>query len=755
MLHFFSMLLAALCLIFCISPLVIAQTVRGLDPTKPISEYRHNVWTVDNGLPQNSSQSLCQTRDGYLWIATQEGLVRFDGLNFKVFDKSNAPAVSDKYITKLLETRDGTLWGGGYNGCLFSMQNGVFTKHTIDATSEIGVLCEWEGRVWIGTNKGLYVWELGTTALRQFTEQSGLPTSAIFSLAADTLNHILWVGTQRGLCAVQWSQKSPTSQIFFRSAGLVDETIRSLLVDSHGNLWIGSQGGLQQAVWQNNALQILATFTKKNGLSDNVITALYEDIEHTLWIGTSTQGLMRWSAEKRVFEIYQVKDGLSDNSINTFLQDREGMLWAGATVGGMNRFANASFTSYSKDNGFNAGFAWSMLQGKDGAMYINSNNAGVARFQNGTFTFLNKENSGLLSNAGTALAEDRNGTLWIGSAESGISCVKNGRVVKTYTTQNGLLGNNIRVLFEDSKRRMWIGSWNGGLQCLKNGVFTNFTEKQDLCNGQLRAITEGRDGTIWIGSSGGLNVLRPNSAKLEKYTTANGLTQGHVIYLTEDSEGALWLGMGNGGLHRYKNGKFTHCDVKDGLFDENVYSIIDDEIGNFWMSSNLGVFRVSKTELNAFMDGKQSRMTCTVFGKADGMKVAECNGGRTPAAWRSTDGRLWFANAAGVVVVDPRKIYKNVIPPNVIVEELRVDGAVSTTATLPSTTEKLEFQYTATCLTAAERVKFKYILEGYDKDWVEAGNRRTAYYWFDPLKTGQNFRDLGGVLNYIVSLVCK
>lgn len=774
MLRCFSLLLAVLCLACGASPLF-AQTVRGLDPTKPISEYRHSVWTVDNGLPQNSAQALCQTRDGYLWIGTQEGLVRFDGLNFKVFYKDNAPAVSDKYIITLMETSNGELWGGGMNGCLFSMRNGIFTKHSIDPTAEVRALAELHGRVWIGTSVGLYLWERDTGALRRFTTEQGLPDNAIFSLAADTLNGVLWIGTQRGLSVLRSSSQSPTNvefRTFRRSDGLADEIVRSLLVDSRGTLWIGSNGGLQQAQGMPTSLTIIATFTEKNGLTDNVITALYEDTEKTLWIGTATQGLMRRVHTKQSFERYDVNDGLTSNAINALVQDREGMLWAGNVVGGMNRFANASFTSYSKDNGLNTGFVWTMLQGRDRAMYFNTNDAGVARFQNGIFTFLNKQRNGLLSNAGTALAEDRDGVLWVGSAESGISCVKNGHVIKTYTTGNGLLGNNIRILFEDSKQRMWIGSWSGGLQCLENGRFTNYTEQERLCNTQLRAITEGRDGTIWIGTSGGLNALRPNATTLEKYTTANGLTANHVIYLMEDAEKALWIGMGNGGLHRYKNGKFTHCDVKDGLFDENVYSITDDGLGDFWMSCNLGVFRVSKAELNAFMDGKQPRITCTVFGKADGMKVAECNGGRTPAAWRSTDGRIWFANAAGVVVVDPRKIYKNPIPPNVIVEEVRVDGApvpsyafggverldkrASTSAEpgkpfytsesvgrqeasmLPSTTEKLEFHYTATSLVAAERVKFKYLLEGYDKEWQDVGDRRTAYY--NNLPRGRTYR---------------
>ncbi len=722
-------------------------SVRGLDPSKSIAEYRHSVWTAENGLPQNSVQTLCQTRNGYIWIGTQEGLVRFDGLNFMVFDKTNAPAISDKFVNALLETSDGTLWGGGARGCLFSLQNGVFTRQAIDQQADVRVLAEWHGRVWIGTNRGLYYWQRNAATLRRLSVSDGLPSDAILSLAADTTAGILWVGTQEGLCAVRIAASNNDgvgdtfrTHSFGVGDGLVNAAIRALLCDREGTLWIGSNGGLQRAIWSDGAFRIVETYTERSGLSDNVITALHEDTERTLWIGTATQGLMRCTASRRIFERFTIANGLGSNDVDAIIQDREGMLWIGSANGGaLNRLANASFIGYTKSNGLIGEFAWTLLQSRDGSMYFNTSNAGVARLKSGAFSFFTKERNGLLSNAGRAMMEDAEGVLWVGSAESGVSCVKNGRVVKTYTTATGLLGDNIRVLFEDSKRRVWIGSFNSGLQCLEHGKFTSWTEKNGLCGNKPRTVLESSDGTIWIGTSGGLNALRPGASKLEQYTTVQGLTMNSVLSLHEDESGALWLGMNRGGLHRYKNGKFTHCSIEHGLFDENVYSILDDGLGNFWMSCNFGVFRVSKAELNAFMDGRAAHIVCTVFGKADGMPVAECNGGSTPSAWRSGDGRLWFANAVGVVVVDPRKIYKNPVPPQVILEEMRVDGKPSTSATILATeTEKLEFQYTATCLAAAERVKFKYILEGYDKDWVEAGNRRTAYY--TNLQRGRDYR---------------
>ena len=344
-LYLLALVVARLCCFSAVfAPALFAQTpnVRGLDPTKPISEYRHSVWTVDNGLPQNSAQALCQTRDGYLWIGTQEGLVRFDGLNFKVFDKNNAPAITDKYINALLETKDGALWGGGYNGCLFSMRNGVFEKHLVEETAETSVLAELRGRVWIGTSAGLYCWERGNAKLRRFTTADGLPNNAILSLAADTARNILWVGTQSGLVRIE-------SINIIRPEKSITTPMRSLLLDSKGLLWMGTSKGLQQGYWNNHALTIQQSFTTRNGLSDNIITALFEDNERTLWIGTATQGLMRRTQYSSVFETYQVKDGLTSNGIDAILQDNEGAVWIGNQVGGMNRLGNSSFTSYTKD----------------------------------------------------------------------------------------------------------------------------------------------------------------------------------------------------------------------------------------------------------------------------------------------------------------------------------------------------------------------------------------------------------------------
>lgn len=257
-------------------------------------------------------------------------------------------------------------------------------------------------------------------------------------------------------------------------------------------------------------------------------------------------------------------------------------------------------------------------------------------------------------------------------------------------------------MLQSRSEKLWIASATKteGLFTLSKGVFSRF---------------------------GGNN---PDSTALPK----------DILSLYEDADTVLWVCSYNG-LHRITtDGRTFRFTVKDGLYDNVAFAIVEDDVGYLWMSCNTGIYRVNKAELNAYADAtpeKRKRIDCTVYGMADGMKSSECNSGE-PSGYKSTDGRLWFATIRGVVVVDPKRMVYNPVPPNVIVEELRVDGAVSTTATLPSTAEKLEFQYTATCLTAAERVKFKYILEGYDKDWVEAGNRRAAYY--NNLPRGRTYR---------------
>jgi ligand-binding sensor domain-containing protein len=316
--------------------------------------------------------------------------------------------------------------------------------------------------------------------------------------------------------------------------------------------------------------------------------------------------------------------------------------------------------------------------------------------------------------------------MWFGT-NGGLSRFRDGHFTN-YRKQDGLSNELIRAIYEDREGGLWVGTRGGGLNYFKDGKFTHQLN-QSLASNIVRMIFEDSLGNVWVGQNDGLTRFKAGQSVT--YTTKNGLSHNAVYAMIEDADGAYWVGTYGGGLNRLKDGKFVRYTTKEGLFDDVIFQVLDDGRGYLWISCNQGVFRVSKQELNNFADGKIKVITPTVYGTADGMKSKECNGSSQPAGWKTKDGRLWFPTIKGVAVVDPSQLKLNQLPPPVYVEQISVDAraiAFKEEMRLPPSKGQLEVHYTGLSLAAPEKVRFKYKLEGFDQDWVDAGTRRVAYY---------------------------
>ncbi|MBL7990585.1 MAG: hypothetical protein JNN25_04030 [Candidatus Kapabacteria bacterium] len=738
-----------------------------LNPDKDPTQYIHKVWQTEQGLPQNSAYALCQTRDGYLWIGTAEGLARYDGVRFTVFDKNNTPALTSNWISSLAEGSDGRLWIGTRAGVL-SYRNGVFRNYSTEGklpkTLIRSLLVDRNGGLWVGTNgSGLHYLSTeqqkapqGSDAMeykgREGVEkgfEKGLESGVVLSLA-QTNDGAVWVGMQNG--GLYRFQNSTTTH-FGVQEGLPNVAVRVVLPDRDGrSVWIGAFDGLY--CLREGAV---SRFVGKNALAGSSIQCLLQESNGTLWIGSYGGGLHR--LRDGIFTAFTTLQGLSNDIVQSLIQDREGSLWIGTFGGGLNRLHDGAFTSYTPKQGLSNKFVNAVLRDERGVLWAATNGGGLNRMERGAFTKYTKEN-GLLNDVVASLLS-HNGTLWIGTA-GGLNRLYNGRLTG-YSMRDGLSSNSVWTLLHDSDAQkgesvIWCGTQNG-LNRFQNGVFTKYTKENGLSNNVVLCLRKdrrssisavaGADAALWIGTQNGLNKL--HNGVITHYTTRNGMASDFIWTMYEDDEGALWLGT-TGGLHRLKNGVFTAITTKNGLFDDLAFSIVEDDFGWFWMSCNKGVYRVRKADLNAVADGKRERISCESFGTADGMASAECNGG-SPCAWKDADGRLWFATIAGVAMVNPRNLHTNTLAPLVMVESIKVDYnerilseskvrdasyTANTEIVVPPNTEKFEFRYTATSLLVPERVQFKYMLEGYDKDWTEAGTRRVAYY--DNLPRGRHYR---------------
>jgi ligand-binding sensor domain-containing protein/signal transduction histidine kinase len=693
-------------------PLLFAARAHALDPNRSLSEFGQQVWLTENGLPQNSVQAITQTRDGYLWIGTQEGLARFNGVGFVIFDKENTPQLKSNDIRALLEDRSGALWISTSYG-LVKMQNGTFTSFTTAEglpDNNIGSLAEArDGTIWIATAAGLARYLNTSISSFPLTVESADNIQAVFQ----DRSGVLWIGTTDGVICLKEDRIITTKA----TQDLAGHSVSAVVQDKSGRIWFGTNNGLQSYDGE-----YVVTYTTKNGLPDNRINYLSADKAGSVWIGTSN-GLVRLRLDNQ--PNFSVAEGLSSNLILSVFEDREGSLWVGTESGGLILLRDKKFTTLTTRNGLASDLVKAIYQDKSGAIWIGTNGGGLSVLMDGKVkNFTTKD--GLSSNVVLSLFGDNKGTLWIGTPD-GLSEFKDGRF-RTLTVAEGLSSDLVRSIFVDRSGGAWIGTRNG-LNSIKDGKFLTFTTRDGLANDFIGAIFEDLSGSLWVGTRGGLSEFK--NGRFTNFTTKDGLSSDVITSLHEDKEHNIWIGTNGGGLNRLRNGRFASYSTRNGLLDNVIYRILEDAQQNLWFSSPKGIFKIGLNELNEFAEGRIQYLNSTSYGTSDGMLTRECSGGGYPAGWKSSDGKLWFSTIKGVAMIDPSNTQLNREPPPVVIEQVRInDRPVATNSgiQLPPGTTRLDFYYTALSFVAPDKVRFKYKLEGFDPDWIDGGTQRAAFY---------------------------
>jgi ligand-binding sensor domain-containing protein len=689
----------------------------ALDPQKAISQYTHTNWQIDDGLPQNAVQCITQTRDGFLWLGTQEGLVRFDGVKFTVFDRTNTQGINNNSFQSLIQTADGNIWAGTQGGLTRIVQGRFITYTNADGLANdnvYGLYEDVQNNLWIATGGGgLNVWKDGK--FKNFSTKDGLAHNFITSVTGGK-DGTIYIGSMGGM-----TKYSNGKFITYNTAdGLINDNVLSLFLDSDNVLWVGTVAGLcrfKNGKW--------ITFTTKNGLTNDRVRSILKDHDGNLWLGTDGGGINRMRDSR--FSYYSINDGLIDGYVWTFFEDNERNLWVGTVGGGLHSFHDGKFMVYGEKEGLSQDNTRAIYETRNGSVWVGSDNRGLTRFKDGALTTYTTTFA-QASFGARAISEGPDGSLWVGTYGGGLCRFKDGIWI-TYTTKNGLANDRIFGLFMAKDNTLWIGTRGGGLCTLKDGKFKTYTTNDGLTNNEVRTILEASDGSIWICTSSGLNRLK--GGKLTSYTTKDGLSYNIIYTIFEDESKALWIGTYGGGLNRYKDGRFTIYTTKQGMYDNTVFQILEDKQKNFWLTCNRGIYRVSEKELNDFADGKIQSVHCTVFGTVDGMRSAKCNGSSQPAGMRAHDGKLWFPTMKGVAIIDPESIQQSTIPPPVFIERALFDKQevpIDSIVQLGPGHGDLEIHYPALSYSAPKQVNFKYMLVGFDKDWIDAGARRVAYY---------------------------
>jgi PAS domain S-box-containing protein len=695
--------------------LFLCLTALALDPNKKITQYVHNAWTSEQGLPENDVRSIVQTRDGYLWLATEEGLARFDGVHFRVFDKHSIDAIKNNFILSLFEDREGTLWIGSWGGGLVRFSRGRFEAYgESDGLSDdiVNVITQdRDGNIWIGTGEGgVNVWKDGK--FTAYTTKQGLSHDRVHALCPSH-DGSLWIGSDGGLDHLRDGKITSLQQ----PEDLKKNGVFALYEDERGVLWIGSNHGLYS--YKDGTFTLIKQIPRSN------VSAIYQDRNHSLFVGTEG-GLYRLRQGK--IESYTVRDGLTAPSVSSIFEDREGSLWIGTVFGGLDRLRDGKFATYTTHEGLANNAATAILQTKTGDVWIGTLGGGLSKFSKGRFETFGRKH-GLASDKVMTLAEGRDGGLWVGTM-SGLNYLKNGTIT-SFAGRYRLPHALVTAVLEDSRGGVWIGT-ETALYKLQDGALTTFTTAQGLSSSYVVCLFEDDRGNMWIGTDQGINLYR--DGQFRDFVGRKAFADDFITQIRQQAPNTLWVTTQTSGIKSIRDGKVTSISRQNGLPHDTIWNLLFDNRGDAWISSNKGIFRVSQQELQDLAADKIRAVHPIVYGMADGMKSNECNGAQ-PAGWRMTDAKLWFPTTKGIVVIDPEHVTTNVHAPQVYIEEVIVKGrpvAGDEAASLPSGSRNMEIRYTGLSFLVPEKVIFRYMLEGFDKTWIEAGTRRTAYYSYLP-----------------------
>lgn len=699
-----------------------AAPAQALDPGKALTQYVLDVWQIEQGLPQNSVQAIAQTRDGYLWIGTSEGLARFDGLRFTVFDKGQLPVSN---VHALREDRQGNLWIGTYGGGLSVYRDGVFKSYgRKDGLSDENVRVLFEdqaGSLWIGTQAG-GVMRFRGGSFSVFGTAEGLANRTVRAICEDALGR-LWVGTRGGGLSRLDGERFIAYGIgvgrlvpYVADAVSMRDSVLALHRGRDGALWIGTETrGLLRLAGER-----LTPYATRGGTAVDHVRAVVEDVDGNVWAGTDA-GLHRLRGQGATG--LTARDGLTNDVVLALFEDREKSLWVG-TRDGLTRLRDGKFVVLTRKEGLSHDFANTVYQDRAGVVWIGTR-MGLNRVSDGRTIRVLTQKQGLSSDFVTALHEDRQGALWVGTFQGGLNRLSGG--VTHYTTRDGLANDAVTAIVSAREGGLWIGT-HGGLSRFERGSLRSLGVKEGLASPVVLALHEDGQGRLWIGGAPGLSVLQ--DGKLRDYSAREPRLRGDVAAIHEDRAGTLWFGSSKG-LVCFRNGRFSSYGRSQGLPSAVVLQILEDARGDLWLTSPHGVFRVAKADLDAVDAGTSKLVTTRAYGRADGMKSSECSGNVQPAGFKTRDGRLWLPTVKGVAVIDPDHIKVNAEKPPVVIEDIRVDEkpiALLAGVELAAGTQKFEFHYAALSLVASDRVSYRYRLEGFDPDWIDAGARRVAYY---------------------------
>ncbi len=679
-----------------------ALPAHALDGHRRVTQYAQTRFGARDGMPHGYSNAIAQTSDGYLWSASQEGLSRFDGAGFTTFDARNTEGIPVNRFTALAVDSAGTLWAGTYDHGVLHVVDGVFRTVAWEPGPQEQMVralaFDASDDLWIGTrDRGVVRLHDGTFAAA-LTTHDGLPSDDIRSFLR-ARDGSMWIGTFKGLA--RWK----AGQVLHGPDALDGASINSIAEDAQGDVWCATEKGLAHLHGESIELLELSALPARD------VHAVLFDRDGNLWIGTSA-GVARRTPDGQIQRLPEPAA-----MIQALFQDREGNLWIGSEKG-LDRLFDGDMIPIGGAEGLTDEAARGIREDATGAVWITT---AVGLFVIPPGQTMATKIEAADRGAMFAIYPDSHGDVWFGSDHGDIGRWHDGR----FAWFGHQRWERIRS-FAETPNGLWIGT-NQGVYRLQGDRLED--AKVIVPSVSAGKILPGPDGSVWLATAGnGLMRWRGDGpVPVPPGGPPRNIPATSILF---DPDGTMWVGTTGAGLWRLHDGRWTAFTSKDGMFDDLMWRILDDGLGNLWMSSNRGIWRVSRQQLEARAAGLRTTVDSVVYGEADGMRDRECNGAHDPAGWRTRDGRLWFPTGKGLVVIDPAHLHASK-PPGALIASVRVDGELQPTGrelVLRPGASRLELGYTAPALRGPVRLRFRYRLDGFDHQWNEAGAQRVAQY---------------------------
>jgi ligand-binding sensor domain-containing protein/signal transduction histidine kinase len=680
--------------------LAVAPVAHALDGHRGISQYAQTRFEAQHGLAHNLVNSIAQTPDGYLWAGSEEGLNRYDGVSFTTFDHRKTEGIPSNTFSALAVDHGGTLWAGTRDHGVLRLVDGQFTAVLWEPgaqSAQIRALTTApDGDMWVGLHDRGVVLLHGTTVVGTVTVRDGLPSDDIRSILV-ARDGTMWIATFRGLA--QWS----AGRVLRGPAALDGVAIDEVVQDAHGELWCATANGLAHVrgdgVEWVGGQRVLAMRVRQ----------LLFDHDGNLWIGTGS-GVARMTPDRQI-DLLPKPVGM----VLALFEDSEGDVWIG-TEGGLDRLRDGDLIPIGAPQGATSDIAMTVRGDPSGAMWIGGD-AGLFRLAPGAANATK-----VADDHGTmfGIYPDHRGDVWFGARDGSVGRWHDG----AFAWIGRRPWERVRT-FTETGDTMWIGT--------DNGLFRMRGDRLEdaepvLAGIAVSAITPDPTSGLWLATESG--VMRWRDGAFLAIPPGGPPSNTSATTIQFDADGTMWVTTEGAGLWRLRGGRWFGFGSKDGLFDDLVWRVLDDGLGNFWLSSNRGISMVRRKQLEDLAAGLRTSVDYVLYGEGDGMPSRECDGSMDPAGWRSADGRLWFPTVKGVVVIDPAHLHRNP-PADALIDSVRVDGQLQRGARpldLAPGVSRLEIVYTAPALRNPDRLRFRYRLVGFDVTWNDAGGQRVAQY---------------------------